>query len=164
MWTVGGLMAVACVAESYPLAGNRQLASPSSASLSTMLIAFGGVTSTVAKLMGDFTEKALLDSGSEDVVMTDGGFSLTAAVLSTLAPLVLFFCPQPHSNIGWWYQSRHIRFHSSDIPAIPFNVVKLPFASFCSEALALTPFSWLVQMLKMKVDDHHRCIIDSSQR
>ncbi|MED5291009.1 MAG: hypothetical protein VX778_02150, partial [Candidatus Thermoplasmatota archaeon] len=48
MWTVGGLMAVACVAESYPLAGDRKLASPSSASLSTMLIAFGAVTSTVA--------------------------------------------------------------------------------------------------------------------
>ena len=56
MWTVGGLMAVACVAESYPLAGNRKLASSSSASLSTMLIAFGAVTSTVAKLMGDFTD------------------------------------------------------------------------------------------------------------
>ena len=41
-----------------------------------LLVAFGGITSTVAKIMGDFTEKALLDSGSEDVVMTDGGLAL----------------------------------------------------------------------------------------
>ena len=102
MWTVGGLMAVACVAESYPLAGNRQLASPSSASLSTMLIAFGGVTSTVAKLMGDFTEKALLDSGSEDVVMTDGGFSLTAAVLFYFGSIgvILLFLNLIRTSVG----------------------------------------------------------------
>ena len=102
MWTVGGLMAVACVAESYPLAGNRKLASPSSASLSTMLIAFGAVTSTVAKLMGDFTEKALLDSGSEDVVMTDGGFSLTASVLFYFASIgvILLFLNLIRTSIG----------------------------------------------------------------
>ena len=102
MWTVGGLMAVACVAESYPLAGNRRLASPSSASLSTMLIAFGGVTSTVAKLMGDFTEKALLDSGSEDVVMTDGGFSLTAAVLFYFGSIgvILLFLNLIRTSVG----------------------------------------------------------------
>ena len=29
LWTVGGLMAVACISESYPLAANRQLASSS---------------------------------------------------------------------------------------------------------------------------------------
>ena len=102
MWTVGGLMAVACVAESYPLAGGRKLASSSSASLSTMLIAFGAVTSTVAKLMGDFTEKALLDSGSEDVVMTDGGFSLTASVLFYFASIgvILLFLNLIRTSIG----------------------------------------------------------------
>ena len=102
MWTVGGLMAVACVAESYPLAGDRKLASSSSASLSTMLIAFGAVTSTVAKLMGDFTEKALLDSGSEDVVMTDGGFSLTASVLFYFASIgiILLFLNLIRTSIG----------------------------------------------------------------
>ena len=102
MWTVGGLMAVACVAESYPLAGGRKLASSSSASLSTMLIAFGAVTSTVTKLMGDFTEKALLDSGSEDVVMTDGGFSLTASVLFYFASIgiILLFLNLIRTSIG----------------------------------------------------------------
>ena len=102
MWTVGGLMAVACVAESYPLAGDRKLASSSSASLSTMLIAFGAVTSTVAKLMGDFTENALLDSGSEDVVMTDGGFSLTASVLFYFASIgiILLFLNLIRTSIG----------------------------------------------------------------
>ena len=102
MWTVGGLMAVACVTESYPLAGDRKLASSSSASLSTMLIAFGAVTSTVAKLMGDFTEKALLDSGSEDVVMTDGGFSLTASVLFYFASIgiILLFLNLIRTSIG----------------------------------------------------------------
>ena len=102
MWTVGGLMAVACVAESYPLAGDRKLASTSSASLSTMLIAFGAVTSTVTKLMGDFTEKALLDSGSEDVVMTDGGFSLTASVLFYFASIgiILLFLNLIRTSIG----------------------------------------------------------------
>ena len=102
MWTVGGLMAVACVAESYPLAGDRKLASSSSASLSTMLIAFGAVTSTVTKLMGDFTEKALLDSGSEDVVMTDGGFSLTASVLFYFASIgiILLFLNLIRTSIG----------------------------------------------------------------
>mgnify|MGYP006259943505 FL=1 len=102
MWTVGGLMAVACIAESYPLAGGRELASPSSASLSTMLIAFGGVTSTVAKLMGDFTEKALLDSGSEDVIMTDGGFSLTAAVLFYFGSIgvILLFLNLIRTSVG----------------------------------------------------------------
>ena len=102
MWTVGGLMAVACVAESYPLAGDRKLASSSSASLSTMLIAFGAVTSTVAKLMGDFTEKALLDSGSEDVVMTDGGFSLTASVLFYFASIgiILLFLNLIRTSVG----------------------------------------------------------------
>ena len=102
MWTVGGLMAVACVAEPYPLAGDRKLASTSSASLSTMLIAFGAVTSTVTKLMGDFTEKALLDSGSEDVVMTDGGFSLTASVLFYFASIgiILLFLNLIRTSIG----------------------------------------------------------------
>ena len=102
MWTVGGLMAVACVAESYPLASGRKLASPSSASLSTMMIAFGGITSTVAKLMGDFTEKALLDSGSEDVVMTDGGFSLTAAALFYIGSIgvILLFLNLIRTSIG----------------------------------------------------------------
>lgn len=102
LWTVGGLMAVACICESYPLAANRQLSSPSSASLTTILVAFGGITSTVAKIMGDFTEKALLDSGSEDVVMTDGGFSLTAAVLFyiTSIGIILLFLNLIRTSIG----------------------------------------------------------------
>ena len=67
-----------------------------------MLIAFGGVTSSVAKLMGDFTEKALLDSGSEDVVMTDGGFSLTAAVLFYFGSIgvILLFLNLIRTSVG----------------------------------------------------------------
>jgi len=102
LWTVGGLMAVACISESYPLAANRQLASSSSASLTTLLVAFGGITSTVAKIMGDFTEKALLESGSEDIVMTDGGFSLTAAVLFYVASIgvILLFMNLIRTSVG----------------------------------------------------------------
>ena len=48
---------------------------------------FGGLTATITMLIGDFTEKAVLDSGVEDVVASTSGFYLTAAAMFYLVSI-----------------------------------------------------------------------------
>ena len=66
MFTVGGLMMLSAIFSSYPLAASRKLADSSRATWRHGLM-FGGAA-TITMLIGDFTEKAVLDSGIEDVV------------------------------------------------------------------------------------------------
>ena len=81
LFTVGGLVMLAGVFTNYPNAIGKPLATPSSATLATWMVIIGGVCSTIAYLVGQFTAKAVSASEVEDVVANDGGFYLTGAAL-----------------------------------------------------------------------------------
>ena len=87
MYTVGGLMMLSAVFSSYPLAAGRKLADSSRGNMATWFMMFGGLTATITMLIGDFTEKAVLDSGVEDVVASTSGFYLTAAAMFYLVAI-----------------------------------------------------------------------------
>ena len=105
MFTVGGLMMLSAIFSSYPLAAGRKLADSSRGNMATWFMMFGGLTATITMLIGDFTEKAVLDSGVEDVVVSTSGFYLTAAAMFYLvaisvvmATLVLIRTAPLHRN------------------------------------------------------------------
>ena len=81
MYTVGGLMMLASVFTAYPLASGKQLANASNAQLAVWLTMIGGLTSTIVRLMGDFTSQAVLNSGVEEAVASTGGFLLVSSAL-----------------------------------------------------------------------------------
>ena len=87
MFTVGGLMMLSAIFSSYPLAAGRKLANSSRGNMATWFMMFGGLTATITMLIGDFTEKAVLDSGIEDVVASTSGFYLTAAAMFYLVSI-----------------------------------------------------------------------------
>ena len=87
MFTVGGLMMLSAIFSSYPLAAGRKLADSSRGNMATWFMMFGGLTATITMLIGDFTEKAVLDSGVEDVVASTSGFYLTAAAMFYLVSI-----------------------------------------------------------------------------
>ena len=87
MYTVGGLMMLSAVFTSYPLASGNKLSEPSRANLATWFFVVGGLASTITMLIGDFTEKAVRESGVEDIVASNSGFYLVAAALFYLLPI-----------------------------------------------------------------------------
>jgi hypothetical protein len=87
MYTVGGLMMLSAIFSSYPLATGNKLAEPSRANMSVWFMMLGGLTATITMLIGDFTSKAVLDSGVEDVVASTSGFYLVAAAMFYLVPI-----------------------------------------------------------------------------
>jgi hypothetical protein len=87
MFTVGGLMMLSAIFSSYPLASGNKLAEPSRANMSVWFMMLGGLTATITMLIGDFTEKAVLDSGVEEVIASTSGFYLVAAAMFYLVPI-----------------------------------------------------------------------------
>ena len=87
MYTVGGLMMLSAAFTSYPLASGNKLSEPSRANLATWFFVVGGLASTITMLIGDFTEKAVRESGVEDIVASNSGFYLVAAALFYLLPI-----------------------------------------------------------------------------
>ncbi|MDB2569162.1 hypothetical protein N9X52_02250 [Candidatus Poseidonia alphae] len=81
MFTVGGLLILSSVFNSYPMAIGKPLATPSTANLAVWMVLVGGVASTVTFLVGDFTTNAIATSGIEDAVAPSGGFFLTGAAM-----------------------------------------------------------------------------------
>ena len=55
--------------------------------MSVWFMMLGGLTATITMLIGDFTEKAVLDSGVEEVVASTSGFYLVAAAMFYLVPI-----------------------------------------------------------------------------
>ena len=89
MFTVGGLMMLSAIFSSYPLAAGKKLADSSRGSMAAWFMMFGGLAATITMLIGDFTEKAVLDSGIEDAVASTSGFYLTAAALFYLVAIAV---------------------------------------------------------------------------
>ena len=89
MFTVGGLMMLSAIFSSYPLAAGKKLADSSRGSMAAWFMMFGGLAATITMLIGDFTEKAVIDSGIEDVVASTSGFYLTAAALFYLVAIAV---------------------------------------------------------------------------
>jgi Ca2+-binding EF-hand superfamily protein len=87
MFTVGGLMMLATVFTSYPLASGNNLEDSPKASLAVWFVLLGGITSTITMLIGGFTEIAVNQSAVEDVVASSAGFYLTASALFYLIPI-----------------------------------------------------------------------------
>jgi len=85
--TVGGLMMLAALFTSYPLAAGKKLAKANNAQLAVWLTLVGGVASTIAALMGDFTAYAVSNSGVEDAVASTEGFFLVSAAMFYLVTL-----------------------------------------------------------------------------
>ena len=87
MFTVGGLMMLSAIFSSYPLAAGKKLADPSRGSMASWFMMFGGLAATITMIIGNFTEKAVLDSGVEDAVASTSGFYLTAAAMFYLVTI-----------------------------------------------------------------------------
>ncbi len=87
MFTIGGLMMLSAIFSSYPLAARKKLADPSRGNMAAWFMMFGGLAATITMLIGNFTEKAVLDSGVEDVVASTSGFYLTAAAMFYLVAI-----------------------------------------------------------------------------
>ncbi len=87
MFSVGGLMMLSAIFSSYPLAAQKHLYDSSRANLAVWFLVLGSLASTITMLMGDFTNKAVLDSGVEDVVASTSGFFLVASALFYLVPI-----------------------------------------------------------------------------
>ena len=114
--TVGGLMMLAAIFTSYPLAAGKKLAKANNAQLAVWLTIVGGVASTIAALMADFTAFAVSNSGVEDAVASTEGFFLVSAAMfylvtiaSILAALSMIHTGRPN-NASYTGVS-----HSSDI-------------------------------------------------
>jgi hypothetical protein len=102
--TVGSLMMLAAIFTSYPLAVGKKLAKASNAQLAVWLTLVGGVASTIAALMGDFTAYAVTNSGVEDAVASTEGFFLVSAAMfymvtmaSILAALSMIHTGRPNN-------------------------------------------------------------------
>lgn len=102
--TVGSLMMLAAIFTSYPLAAGKKLAKASNAQLAVWLTLVGGVASTIAALMGDFTAYAVTNSGVEDAVASTEGFFLVSAAMfymvtmaSILAALSMIHTGRPNN-------------------------------------------------------------------
>ena len=102
--TVGGLMMLAAIFTSYPLAAGKKLAKASNAQLAVWLTLVGGVASTIAALIGDFTTYAVTNSGVEDAVASTEGFFLVSAAMfymvtiaSILAALSMIHTGRPNN-------------------------------------------------------------------
>ncbi|MBT5594808.1 MAG: hypothetical protein HOJ60_04655, partial [Euryarchaeota archaeon] len=85
--TVGGLMMLAAIFTSYPLAAGKKLAKANNAQLAVWLTVVGGLASTIAALMADFTSFAVSNSGVEDAVASTEGFFLVSAAMFYLVTL-----------------------------------------------------------------------------
>ena len=85
--TVGGLMMLAALFTSYPLIAGKKLAKANNAQLAVWFTLVGGVASTIAALMGDFTAYAVSNSGVEDAVASSEGFFLVSAAMFYLVTL-----------------------------------------------------------------------------
>ena len=89
MFTVGGLMMLSAIFSSYPLAAGKKLADTSRGSMAAWFMMFGGLAATITMLIGDFTQKAVRDSGVEDAVASTSGFYLTAAAMFYLVTIAV---------------------------------------------------------------------------
>jgi len=109
--TVGSLMMLAAIFTSYPLIAGKKLAKANNAQLAVWLTVIGGVASTLAALMGDFTAFAVSNSGVEEAVASTEGFFLVSAAMfymvtlaSILAALSMIHTGRPnnasHSEIS----------------------------------------------------------------
>jgi hypothetical protein len=87
-------MMLASVFTAYPLAARKQLASTSNAQLAVWLTIVGGLMSTVIRLMGDFTNQAVANSGVEDAVAASGGFLLVASSMYYLCAIATIITAQ----------------------------------------------------------------------
>ena len=85
--TVGSLMMLAAIFTSYPLIAGKKLAKAKNAQLAVWFTLVGGVASTIAALMGDFTAYAVTNSGIEDAVASTEGFFLVSAAMFYLVSL-----------------------------------------------------------------------------
>jgi hypothetical protein len=85
--TVGSLMMLAAIFTSYPLIAGKKLAKAKNAQLAVWFTFVGGVASTIAALMGDFTAYAVSNSGVEDVVASTEGFFLVSAAMFYMVTL-----------------------------------------------------------------------------
>lgn len=85
--TVGSLMMLAAIFTSYPLIAGKKLAKAKNAQLAVWFTLVGGVASTIAALMGDFTAYAVSNSGVEDVVASTEGFFLVSAAMFYMVTL-----------------------------------------------------------------------------
>tara|TARA_B110001452_G_scaffold41211_1_gene31601 strand:+ start:1 stop:1653 length:1653 start_codon:yes stop_codon:yes gene_type:complete len=85
--TVGSLMMLAAIFTSYPLIAGKKLAKAKNAQLAVWFTLVGGVASTIAALMGDFTAYAVTNSGIEDAVASTEGFFLVSAAMFYLVTL-----------------------------------------------------------------------------
>mgnify|MGYP006137114891 CR=1 FL=1 len=93
--TVGSLMMLAAIFTSYPLIAGKKLAKANNAQLAVWLTLVGGVVSTIAALMGDFTAYAVSNSGVEEAVASTEGFFLVSAAtfyMVTLASIMAALC------------------------------------------------------------------------
>lgn len=100
MYTIGGLMMLASVFTAYPLAARKQLAATSNAQLAVWLTIVGGLMSTVIRLMGDFTNQAVANSGVEDAVANSGGFLLVASSMYYLCAIATIIAAQVMIRTG----------------------------------------------------------------
>ena len=100
MYTVGGLMMLASIFTAYPLAAGKQLASASNAQLAVWFTIIGGLTSTIVRLMGDFTTQAVSNSGVEDAVASTGGFLLVSSAMFYLCALAAIMATQVMIRTG----------------------------------------------------------------
>ena len=85
--TVGSLMMLAAIFTSYPLIAGKKLAKAKNAQLAVWFTLVGGVASTIAALMGDFTAYAVTNSGIEDAVASTEGFFLVSAAMFYMVTL-----------------------------------------------------------------------------
>ena len=85
--TVGSLMMLAAIFTSYPLIAGKKLAKAKNAQLAVWFTLVGGVASTIAALMGDFTAYAVSNSGVEDAVASTEGFFLVSAAMFYMVTL-----------------------------------------------------------------------------
>ena len=76
LYVIGGLFALSALFHSYPLAAGKSLTG--SAGAATWMVIAGGLLSTILFLMGEWSEKSLIDAEVEDL-STISGFALTGA-------------------------------------------------------------------------------------
>jgi hypothetical protein len=91
MFTIGGLVLVGTVYTTYPLASGKKLPSSSTAHLSVYMIFVGGLASTIAYTIGEFSTMTVNALALEDVTADVGGYYLTGSVLFYILPIGALF-------------------------------------------------------------------------
>lgn len=115
MFTIGGLVLVGSIFTTYPMAARKALPSSSTAHLSVYMIFVGGLASTIAYTIGEFSTITVNSMAIEDAVADVGSYYLTGSVLFYILPIGALFATLLMIRTGISHSTQSVSTTEADI-------------------------------------------------